>query len=305
MLRPSSVQLARSTVPVRLALLATLLLLLASLLPAAAATPFGARTVLAGHTPTPASVNLVGDLESEATGGACGDWDPGCVSSAFTAQGNGVYLFQSASIPAGDWLYKVAMGAWTENYGANFLQDGPNIERNLAGPQAIRFYYDHKTHYIADSVGNTIYTVPGSFNSELGCGGDWAPDCLRTLMSDVDGDGVFTFVTTAIPVGSYELKVATNESWNNPNFGAGGGPRQRRVHRRPVGQHGHGLVRHGDQRSDGRRRGRRAGARQQRRVGRPPPRLARHAVPDARRRRRGGHARHDPVPDLPRRRHRR
>ena len=224
MLRPSSVQLARSTVPVRLALLATLLLLLASLLPAAAATPFGARTALAGHTPTPASVNLVGDLESEATGGACGDWDPGCVSSAFMARATASTCSSPRSIPAGDWQYKVAMGDWTENYGANFLQDGPNIERNLAGPQAMRFYYDHKTHYIADNVGNTIYTVPGSFNDELGCAGDWAPDCLRTLMSDVDGDGVFTFVTTGIPVGSYEFKVATDESWSNPNYGDGGGP---------------------------------------------------------------------------------
>ncbi len=31
----------------------------------------------ADHTPLPASVNLAGDLQSEATGGACGDWDPG------------------------------------------------------------------------------------------------------------------------------------------------------------------------------------------------------------------------------------
>src|SRR4029079_17607947 len=102
--------------------------------------------------------------------------------------------------------------------------NGPNIARNLAGDQAVRFYYDHKTHYIADNVGNTIYTVPGSFNSELVCPGDWAPDCLRTLMSDVDGDGVFTFVTTGIPVGSYEFKVAPDESWSNPNYGDGGGP---------------------------------------------------------------------------------
>ncbi|HEU0245356.1 MAG TPA: alpha-amylase family glycosyl hydrolase [Candidatus Limnocylindrales bacterium] len=224
MFRPSSVTLAWSTVPARLVLLATLLLLLTSLLPAAAVTPLGPRTALAGHTPTPASVNLVGDLESEATADACGDWDPACAGAAFTAQGNGVYLFQSASIPAGDWQYKVAMGGWTENYGSNFAQDGPNIERNLATGQAVRFYYDHKTHYIADNVGNTIYTVPGNLDDELGCGGDWAPDCLRTFMSDVDGDGVFTFVTTDLPVGSYEFKIATNESWSNPNYGDGGGP---------------------------------------------------------------------------------
>jgi hypothetical protein len=65
--------------------------------------------------------------------------------------------------------------------------------------------------------------VPGSFNSEVGCPGDWQPDCLQTFMSDVDGDGVFTFITEAIPAGSYEFKVATNENWANPNYGEGGG----------------------------------------------------------------------------------
>jgi glycosidase/fibronectin type 3 domain-containing protein len=169
-------------------------------------------------------VNLAGSLESEATAGACGDWDPGCPASAFSAQGGGVYLFQSATIPAGSWEYKVAMGGWSENYGANFQQDGPNIPLDLTAPQTVRFYYSHATHYIADNVRNTIYTVPGSFNSEVGCSGDWDPACLRTFMSDVDGDGVFTYVTTEVPVGSYEFKIATNESWSNPNYGQGGGP---------------------------------------------------------------------------------
>ena len=114
-------------------------------------------------------------------------------------------------------------GSWTENYGANHQLNGPNIALTLPAAQVVRFYYDHKTHYIADNLRNTIYTVPGSFNSELGCGGDWQPDCLQTLMSDVDGDGVFSFVTEALPAGSYEFKVATNESWSNPNYGQGGG----------------------------------------------------------------------------------
>lgn len=182
-----------------------------------------APAALANHTGTPTSVNLVGSLQSEATANACGDWDPGCAGSAFTAGGNGVYRFQSASIPTGSYEYKVALGSWAENYGSNFQQDGPNIALNLGAATAVSFYYDHKTHYIADSLRNTIYTVPGSFNSEVGCGGDWAPDCLATMMSDVDGDGVFTFVTDAIPAGSYEFKVATNLSWGNPNYGVNGG----------------------------------------------------------------------------------
>ncbi|HMD81045.1 MAG TPA: hypothetical protein VKE92_07040, partial [Anaerolineales bacterium] len=109
------------------------------------------NVVKADHTPNPASVNLPGSLESEATGGACGDWDPGCPASAFSSQGNLVYLFQSAVIPANSYAYKVAInGGWTENYGANFQQDGPDINLTLPSDRSVRFYYDHKTHYIAD-----------------------------------------------------------------------------------------------------------------------------------------------------------
>ena len=177
----------------------------------------------AGHTAPPASVNLAGSVESEATGGACGDWDPSCAASGFAAQPNGVFAFSSASIPAGTYEYKVALGGWAENYGSNYQQGGPNFALTLDAARTVRFFYDHKTHYIADSVDDTIYTVPGSFNSEIGCAGDWAPDCLASLMSDTDGDGTYTFVTDQIPAGSYEFKIATNESWNNPNYGVGGG----------------------------------------------------------------------------------
>lgn len=204
----------------RLLAVVGIIVVLASLVPAAAApVVFGSH----GVHPVPPSVNLAGDIESEATADACGDWDPSCPASAFADRGNLVYRFDSAPVPAGSWLYKVALGGWTENYGADFQQDGPNIGLTLGSETSIRFYYDHKTHYIADSVRNTIYTVPGSFNDEIGCAGEWSPDCLRTFMSDVDGDGIFTFASDTIPAGSYAFKVATNESWANPNYGAGGG----------------------------------------------------------------------------------
>ena len=43
-----------------------------------------------------------------------------------------------------------------------------------------------------------IVTVPGSFQSELGCSGDWDPGCLRSWLQDPDGDGTYTFETTAL-----------------------------------------------------------------------------------------------------------
>lgn len=68
-----------------------------------------------------------------------------------------------------------------------------------------------------------IVTAPGSFQSELGCPGDWMPECRNSELLDSDGDGVYTFATTGIPAGAYEVKVAHGLSWAE-NYGAGGVP---------------------------------------------------------------------------------
>ncbi len=51
-------------------------------------------------------------------------------------------------------------------------------------------------------------TAPGSFQSELGCPGDWAPDCMQPWLQDPDGDGTFVWRSDQIPAGAYEVKVA-------------------------------------------------------------------------------------------------
>ncbi len=68
-----------------------------------------------------------------------------------------------------------------------------------------------------------IAVAAGSFQSELGCPSDWDPACLRSWLQDPDGDGIYSFETTALPQGSYEGKVAINESWDE-NYGQGGVP---------------------------------------------------------------------------------
>src|SRR3989442_211821 len=68
----------------------------------------------------------------------------------------------------------------------------------------------------------TSVTIAGSYQAALGCPGDWQPDCLRSLLEDPDGDGIYKF-TAPIPAGNYEVKVAINESWSE-NYGAGGAP---------------------------------------------------------------------------------
>ena len=43
-------------------------------------------------------------------------------------------------------------------------------------------------------------TIAGSFQSELGCPGDWQPDCATTACADADGDGTWTG-TFDVPAG--------------------------------------------------------------------------------------------------------
>ncbi|MEK7787203.1 MAG: alpha-amylase, partial [Chloroflexota bacterium] len=75
--------------------------------------------------------------------------------------------------------------------------------------------------WITDNQVSVIAVAPGSFQSELGCSSDWDPGCLRSWLQDPDGDGIYIFETSALPAGSYEAKVALDESWD-VNYGAGG-----------------------------------------------------------------------------------
>src|SRR5215203_4598976 len=60
----------------------------------------------------------------------------------------------------------------------------------------------------------------GSLQSELGCPGDWDPACANTELARV-GDSNNYRATFEMPPGSYEFKVALNDSWT-VNYGAGG-----------------------------------------------------------------------------------
>ena len=165
----------------------------------------------------PTSATIAGDLQSEL--GCPGDWAPDCTATDLTPT-DGVFV-RSFTVPTGNWQYKVALNhSWDESYGAH--TGGDNIL--LAGTGAsVTFAFDPVTHWVADSVNALIVTAPGSYQSELGCSGDWQPDCLKTWLEDPDGDGVYTFETRSIPPGSYETKAAINRSWD-VNYGAGGAP---------------------------------------------------------------------------------
>jgi hypothetical protein len=178
-----------------------------------------AATALANHTPNPTSVTVAGSLQSEI--GCAADWDPGCSISGLTYNSNIDRWVGNFSVPAGSYEYKVAInGAWDESYGAGGVPNGPNIVLSVGTTQNVTFVYDHETHIVTHSLA-PIVIAPGSFQTEIGCAGDWMPDCIAAQLFDADLDGVFAYSTTAIPPGYYEFKIALGLSWDI-NYGAGG-----------------------------------------------------------------------------------
>ena len=144
--------------------------------------------VRADHTPDPSSVTIAGSLQQEL--GCTGDWQPDCAGTHLTYDANDEVWQGTFAVPAGNWEYKAPVNdSWDENYGLHAVQGGDNIPLNLGGATSVKFYYDHKTHWVTDNQNSVIAVAPGSFQSELGCSGDWDPGCLQSWLQDTDGDG--------------------------------------------------------------------------------------------------------------------
>jgi glycosidase len=160
----------------------------------------------------PGSVAIAGTLN--AAQGCPADWQPGCDQAQMTLDGNDKIWKKKVTLPPGAYSYKAALDrTWTENYGLGGVRDGGNIPFDTTDG-TVTFYYDPTTHWATSDEEGPIITVPGSFQSELGCSADWDPACMRPWLQDKDGDGVYALVTTKIPAGSYEFKVAHGLSWD-------------------------------------------------------------------------------------------
>ncbi|MBB1509751.1 pullulanase-type alpha-1,6-glucosidase [Tessaracoccus sp. MC1756] len=155
--------------------------------------------------------------------GCSGDWKPDCAEALLTLDPvSGLYT-GTFSLPAGSYEYKVAVGgSWDVNYGVGGVPGGGNSLYTLTEATEVTFFYDPVTHLFFNTAQSPIVTLPGSFNAAAGCPGDWQPECLATLMFPT-GDGNYTWSTTSLPAGSYEVKVAHGQSWDE-NYGVGGVP---------------------------------------------------------------------------------
>ena len=167
-------------------------------------------------------VTAAGSFNSEI--GCPGDWQPDCSAAQLSKRSNDGIYSATFAIPAGDYEYKVAIGGtWDENYGQGGVLGGANVALSVAADSAVTFYYNPVTHLFSTSADGPIITVAGNFQSELGCPGDWSPDCMVSWLTDPDGDGTYTYSTSDIPTGSYEAKVAHGLSWDE-NYGVDGVP---------------------------------------------------------------------------------
>ncbi|MCB9008343.1 MAG: pullulanase-type alpha-1,6-glucosidase [Ardenticatenaceae bacterium] len=170
--------------------------------------------------PPPDTVTIAGTIQPEI--GCAGEWNTTCAESQLAYDDANDIWLATFNLPAGSYEYKAALnGTWDDNYGLNAEYYGPNIPLEVAEDGPVTFWYDHKTRWVSDSLNSLIATVPGDFQDEIGCAGEWAPDCLRSMLQDPNGDGLYTFITASIPAGDYEAKVALNQSWD-VNYGLDG-----------------------------------------------------------------------------------
>ncbi|MCB0012349.1 MAG: hypothetical protein KDE34_10625, partial [Anaerolineales bacterium] len=157
---------------------------------------------LAQTNPLPGSVTVAGTIQSVL--GCPGDWQPECQDTGLNFDPDSNIWLRSWVLPAGSYEYKAALnGSWDLNYGLGAEPGGPNIPLELSEETRVTFYFDYNSGWITDDVNSIIATVPGSFQDDVGCPGEWAPDCMRSWLQDPDGDGIYVYETTYIGAGSY------------------------------------------------------------------------------------------------------
>ncbi len=174
----------------------------------------------ADNTPNPTMVDVAGTIQSKL--GCGGDWQTDCPKTAMTYDAASDVWIATFDLVKGDYEYKVALnGTWDENYGGNATEHGPNIKLSVPADGKVIFVYDHKTHWVADSVNFAIVSAVGNFQKALGCAQDNQPTCLRLWLQDPVASGAYMASTNKLPVGDYTVQAALNLS-SDEVYGAGG-----------------------------------------------------------------------------------
>lgn len=181
------------------------------------------RSGVVGEPTQPETVTVAGSLDTEL--GCTEDWQPSCVQASMSYEpSHRLWQLNVPDLPAGHYEFKAAInGSWDENYGAGGEPNGANVVLDHAGG-AVTFLYDHASNVIsAVTAGQQpgAVSAPGSLDSELGCAGDWMPDCAQAQLALDPADNIWKLTIADLPAGSYEFKAAINGSWAE-NYGLGG-----------------------------------------------------------------------------------
>ncbi len=162
-------------------------------------------------------VVLAGSMQSEL--GCSGDWDPVCINSTLTYNVTSGLFEGTFMIPAGCYEYRVVEnGDWVTNFGRYGNPSDPNYLLSVPGNTTpVMFTYNPVTHLVQSLYNSFVcqpdaVTIAGSFQSELGCSGDWQADCINTDLH-YDAATQSWVDTFLIPAGKWEFKVTLNHSW--------------------------------------------------------------------------------------------
>ncbi|MGA9288286.1 MAG: alpha amylase N-terminal ig-like domain-containing protein, partial [Anaerobacillus sp.] len=149
-------------------------------------------------------------------------------SATFVYKGDGS---ESAVLVAGDFtnwqegalpLQKGENDVWTLT--VNDLSDGQHQYKFIVGDEWMKDPLnqngnDNSTFLIGEPTDERIVTLVGDLQDEMGAEKEWDPSAEETMM-EARGNGFYE-VTAELPKGSYEYKVAINQSWGE-SYGDGG-----------------------------------------------------------------------------------
>jgi len=186
--------------------------------------------------PPVTSVSLVGDVQRIL--GCPYDWNYwDCNTPAFTFNSSSGLWEGTFPLAAGCYTYVVKKIDGCNN--TSFYKNNGNPGAEFDSSNRYRLYLPEATDVVLkfDPVTNLIISdyedvcppatvvIPGTFQSELGClpnsyNGDWEPACDATRLTYDPASKLF-IGTFNIPAGSWEYKIAYNNSWNE-NYGLNG-----------------------------------------------------------------------------------
>lgn len=134
-------------------------------------------------------------------------WDPGANEMIY--KGNGLYEYTFENVPAANYEFKIAMGTWDENYGADGAGNGANIALAVTERQDVTIYYNDISHRAVTSLGYTF--------ADITLSGSTVPE--NTKLKDDALTGIYS-ATVHFEAGKYaDIKLVYGDnSYDVPAF---------------------------------------------------------------------------------------